>query len=488
MGASTGLMAVVLPPFLTRILTPEAYGAWALALQIASYVLLLGFGLQGAVGRFVAVAEGAGAAEQRNGIVVAAFHMSSAAALVGVLLAAGGAFAAPHFVSDLPRALVSDFRAAVFLCGASAAIGLAGTPITGIFLGERRAHVPASVLIVGRTLQCLLLVLAAVLFRRLDAIAIAFCAGQLSILAGLAFAWRKASDPGHALFRLASPAHYRELWSFCSPFVFWNLLAAASFGSDLVIVSKVDFSQTPYYSVGLTVATLFVGFLSAGYNSALPAAARHYGGGDVRGLSYLLNRGGRIGVGLSLAAGVPLALAAAAPLTLWVGKSYAAAAAPYVALLVLAQIIRLAMSMYGSVTIATGRHRTVLLGPLLDAVVALGLGIGLGLYMGAIGVAIGMVAGAVVNFATWYFKDPLQQVFARPHVARSFLAACAPPVAAAGLGAAAIGIATRVFGLLADDWSRLAATLVVAAAVVAAALGQGARTRLAAASQGRPAG
>ena len=488
MGASTGLMAIALPPFLTRILTPDAYGAWALALQIASYVLLLGFGLQGAVGRFVAVAHGAGAAEQRNGIVVAAFHLSSAAAAAGVFLAAGAAFVTPYFVSDLPQALVGDFQVAIFLCGAAAAMGLAGTPITGIFLGEQRAHVPASVLIIGRSVQCVLLVLAALAFRRLEAIAIAFCAGQLLILSGLAFAWRKAADPGHELFRLASATHYRELWSFCSPFVFWNLLAAASFGSDLVIVSKVDFSQTPYYSIGLTVATLFVGFLSAGYNAALPAAARRYGSGDIRGLHELLNRGGRIGIGLSLAVGVPLALAASAPLDLWVGKSYAAAAAPYVALLVIAQIIRLAMSMYGTVTIATGRHRTVLLGPLLDAIVALGFGIGLGLYMGAIGVAIGMVAGAAVNFATWYFKDPLCHVFARPHVARSFLGACLPPLAAAAIGAAAIGVATRFFGLFADDWSRLVMTLVVAGAVLAAALGQVGRSRVAAASRSRPAG
>jgi O-antigen/teichoic acid export membrane protein len=465
MGASTGLIALVVPPFLSRSLTPAEFGAWALAQQIASYVLLLGFGMQTAVGRFVALARGPEAAEDKHAVVVAGFHLSLGAAFVGVALAGVAAVAAPHFLTDLPPDLVADFRIALALCGGSAALGLIGMPFTGIFLGEQRAHVPASILLGGRFAQCALLVFAALRFGSLRALAIAFVAGQLAILAAQVVSWRK--DPVARASRLfaARPTLYRELLSFCAPFVLWNLLAGVSFGSDLIIVSKVDFDQTPYYAVALTVATMFVGVLSAGYNSLLPAAARLFGAGDRAALYGLLLRAGRGGVGASLAVGVPLIFGAVAPLALWIGESYAHAAAPYVAVLISAQIVRLALSMYGSVTIATGRHRAVLLAPVLDAVAGLSLGIGLGLAFGAIGVAIGMVAGAAVNLVIWCVKDPLEAIFGGGNVARAFLRACATPAAAAVIGLAALAIAARYAGWPPESIWRSACSLVVAALV-----------------------
>src|SRR5262245_49108475 len=84
MTSSAGLIAVLVPPFLARTLTHDEYGAWALALQVATYVLMLGFGLQNAVARFVALANGPGATAFRSGVVVAAFHMACAAALAGI--------------------------------------------------------------------------------------------------------------------------------------------------------------------------------------------------------------------------------------------------------------------------------------------------------------------------------------------------------------------------------------------------------------------
>lgn len=468
MSSSTGLVAIVVPPFLVRTLTHEEYGAWALALQIAGYVLVLGFGLQGAVGRFVALARGAAAKAVRDGVFVAAVHMASVAALVGIVLTGIAAAVLPYFLSEMPDALAGDFRSALLLCGAAAALSLAGTPFTGMFLGEHRAHVPAMIVLLGRATQCVLLVVAALRFGTLQALAVAYCLGQLLITVGQ-LAARRASGSVR-LLQPASADRYRELWRFCAPFVLWNSLAALTFGSDLLIVSKVDFGATPYYAVSLTVATTFVGLLAAAYNSLLPAAARLVGTADRRALLHMLLRGGRLGVGISIALGLPLVLAGAGPLELWVGASYAEAAAPYLALLILAQILRLSMSMYGSVTIAAGRHRAVVLAPVLDASVALVVGIGLGVRFGAMGVAVGMLAGAVTNFATWYWKDPLRDLFALPHAARAFLAACAPPVLTAAAGCALAGVALLALDAFADVRARLVASLAVAAAVAVVTL------------------
>ncbi|HEY8519620.1 MAG TPA: oligosaccharide flippase family protein, partial [Gammaproteobacteria bacterium] len=479
LGASTALLALLLPPFLTRLLSPAEYGAWALALQIASYVLLLGFGLQVAVGRFVALeAHSPGASHP---IVVAAFRASCVAAAAGLGLVAVVAALLPRFVSDLPSELHGDFRIALLLCGASAASSLVGTVFTGTFLGEQRAHVPALIALGGRALQCALVVATVRRVPSVPAVAAAFAAGQALLLAAQVLGWWKWSGVRGVVRGSAGRSHYRELGAFCAPFVLWNLLAALSSGTDLVIVSKLDFERTPYYAVSLTIVSLFAGLLSAGYNAMLPAAARHVGAGDRAGLEALLFRVGPLGIGLSLALGLPLMVASTAPVSLWVGEAYAVAAAPYLSVLVLAQIVRLSMSMYGIATIAAGRHGTMLLGPVLDAAVALTAAIALGREMGALGVAIGMVAGAATNLLTWCWRDPLREVFGARQVAWSFLRAAALPAACGAVGVAAMRLGAGAVDWLQGEWVRFGASVAVAGVVAGVALAlaaRGGRSRL----------
>jgi hypothetical protein len=182
--------------------------------------------------------------------------MACAAALAGIVLV-GAAAARCVLLTQMPGALVGDFRIALLLCGVATVLALTAMPFTGVFLGEQRAHVPALIVLVGRAAQCALLVVAAVGFGTIEALAIAYCLGQVLTTGGQFVAW-SASGGVRLLGRRASASHYRELWHFCSPFVLWNSLAALSFGSDLLIVSKVDFSATPYYAVSLTIATTFV--------------------------------------------------------------------------------------------------------------------------------------------------------------------------------------------------------------------------------------
>ena len=52
-GSAAALVAILLPPFLTRLMSSEAYGAWSLVLQLSAFVGYLDFGIQTAIGRFV---------------------------------------------------------------------------------------------------------------------------------------------------------------------------------------------------------------------------------------------------------------------------------------------------------------------------------------------------------------------------------------------------------------------------------------------------
>ena len=63
------LVSLSVPPFLIGILSKEAYGTWLLILQLSAYVSFLEFGIQTAVGRYVAHHNELGEFRERDRIV-----------------------------------------------------------------------------------------------------------------------------------------------------------------------------------------------------------------------------------------------------------------------------------------------------------------------------------------------------------------------------------------------------------------------------------
>jgi O-antigen/teichoic acid export membrane protein len=91
-GGATALVAIALPPFLTRLMSPGAFSAWALILQLSAFVGYLDFGIQTAVGRFVAQSNERGDAEHRDRIVSTSLAVLSATC--------PGSSAPPLFLAD----------------------------------------------------------------------------------------------------------------------------------------------------------------------------------------------------------------------------------------------------------------------------------------------------------------------------------------------------------------------------------------------------
>ena len=85
-GGAAALIAILLPPFLTRLMSSEAFGAWSLVLQLGAYVGYLDFGIQTAVGRFVAFTSEKEDLEHRNSVVSTAAAALSAAGLIGIVV------------------------------------------------------------------------------------------------------------------------------------------------------------------------------------------------------------------------------------------------------------------------------------------------------------------------------------------------------------------------------------------------------------------
>ena len=109
-GMAAALVALAVTPFLTRALPPEKYGAWALVLQLAAYVGYLEFGIQTAVGRFVARGNELSDFEQRDKIVSTALAVLTVACLLAVVVIG-------FLIAFLPR-WETGFRSSMKLRGA----------------------------------------------------------------------------------------------------------------------------------------------------------------------------------------------------------------------------------------------------------------------------------------------------------------------------------------------------------------------------------
>src|SRR5580704_14051788 len=83
-GGAAAFVAVLLPPFLTRLMSPNAFGAWSLVLQLSAFVGYLDFGIQTAVGRFVAYANEKCDVEFRDRIVNTSLAALSAAGMLAI--------------------------------------------------------------------------------------------------------------------------------------------------------------------------------------------------------------------------------------------------------------------------------------------------------------------------------------------------------------------------------------------------------------------
>src|SRR5262245_40056214 len=154
----SGVIALLLSPFLVRQLAKDAFGAWSLLLQLTLYVTYLDFGIQTAVSRFVAHAEELGDSKQRDGIVSTAFAMLSCAALLGCVLVVVLASQLPSLFRQMPPSLYRPAQLALLAMGASFAIGLPVSVIHALFMGLQRNEIPALIAISNKIAMAALVV------------------------------------------------------------------------------------------------------------------------------------------------------------------------------------------------------------------------------------------------------------------------------------------------------------------------------------------
>jgi O-antigen/teichoic acid export membrane protein len=400
-GSASAVVALLLPPFLTRSMSADAFGAWSLVLQLSAYVGYLDFGIQTAISRFVAHSTERQDAEHRDRMVstaLACLAASGALALFGLSLLA---VFLPRLFPHLPGSLIFDVRMALVLVGGSLSVGLPSSVFAGIFVGLQRNEVPAAIIGGSRLLSAALVVLVVHNGGGIALMAMVVAAVNLGSYLVQYISYRRVAAGLVPRMDMAlkhvSKAAALELFDYCFSLTVWGLGLLLVTGLDLTIVGMYRFNEVGYYAVAATVVTFLAGLFGAIFGAMGSTAAVVHARGDRAGLGRLVIVATRLGMILLLVTGLPLILFAHGLLRLWVGPLYASHATILLQVLVAANVVRICATPYVLAMIGSGEQRRVILIPLLEGCVNLVCSVIFARYIGAVGVALGTLIGAIIG-------------------------------------------------------------------------------------------
>jgi O-antigen/teichoic acid export membrane protein len=404
-GGTAALVAILLPPVLVRHMEPATYAVWILTLQVVAYVGYLDFGLQTAVGRYIAFANEKGDTECRDGIFSTAFAGLAIAALLGLALVLVAVAVAHSIFPNIPLALLPPMRMAIFIVGASVALGLPASAWNGVFIGLQRYEVPAITSTTARLLSALGLIWAAITGRSLVFMAVVVAATNVFSYALQLGMLRRIASEIRFRSKLITGNIVRELSGYCFSLTVWSFSMLLINGFDLVLVGRFQFAAVTPYSVSATLIAFLAGIQNAIFGVIMPHAAELQARQKSEALGNLLVKTTRFGVLLLLLTGLPLIVFAAPLIRIWIGPQFMQSGGNILIILVIANMVRLTGTPFASILIGTGQQRLVVLSPLMEGTTNLVFSIVLGMKYGAIGVAWGTLIGAVAAVAANIFYN-----------------------------------------------------------------------------------
>lgn len=398
-GLAAAVVALLLPPVLVRHMSPAAYSVWVLVLQTASYVGFLNLGLQTAIGRYVAFADEKGDDAKRDSVYSTAFAALCCAALAaGVLILAGILFA-PTLFPGVPSALMSQMRIALLIVGLVMAAELPASAWNGVFIGKQRFELPALTVGGARLAWAIGVAVVAVAGYPLVAMAaVIACANLPSYLLQYLILRRVAPDV-HFKPSTISKSTALELANYCFGLTVMSFSMLLVSGLDLILVGHFQFSAVTPYSVAAGLIALISGLLYAMINVLMPHAATLHAANKPCEMGQLVISSTHLSVLVLVLTGVPILILAGPIIHLWIGARYVAEGAPLLAVLIVANIIRLIGAPYSIVLISAGQQSYIKISPLTEGGCNFVASIVLGLYFGARGIALGTLLGAIIGIA-----------------------------------------------------------------------------------------
>jgi O-antigen/teichoic acid export membrane protein len=403
--AGSGIVALLLPPFLVRMLPKDTYGTWALLLQLTLYVGYLDFGIQTAVARFVAHSDELQDERQRDGTVSTAFVLLSLAATLGCIVIGVLVWQLPNLFHQMPSSLYHSARISLLIMGGSFALGLPISVIHALFIGFQRNEIPALISIVNKFAMALFVVAVVLQHRGLAAMGAAVGAANLLSYAVACAAQRKWARGVVIRVSKFTSTFVRQITSYSSSVVVWTVAMLMITGLDLTIVGIFDFKSTAYYAIAATLTNFLTQAQGAIFAALLPASAVLAARGESQQLGSLLISATRYGMLILLAMALPLILTAHFALRLWAGIDYAQHSTNILQILLIANIIRLCALPYSTLLLGTGQQQKVILSPLAEGITNLVASIGSAYWLGAIGVALGTLIGALVGLGLHFLYN-----------------------------------------------------------------------------------
>jgi O-antigen/teichoic acid export membrane protein len=385
-------------------MTPASYAVWVLVLQTAAYAGYLNFGLQTAIGRYVAYANEKKDIEQRDSVFSTAFVGLCCAALISLVCLAGAILAAPAIFPSVPGPLIPQMRLALLLVGFSMAVELPASACNGVFVGMERYEVPALTVGGARLFSSLGVIAAALAGRSLVVMAATIASANLLSYLAQYLALRHIAPDVRFQPSLVRRSTARELYGYCFGLTVMSFSMLLVTGFDLLLVGRFEFTVVTPYSVAASMVALISGLLFAIINVIMPHAATLHAREKAEGMGNLVISSTRISVLLLVLSGIPILIYARPIIHLWIGERYVASGAPLLAVLIIANIIRLIGTPYAIILVAAGQQNYIKVSPLSEGFSNLIASIVLGSLLGGIGVALGTLFGSFISIAThlWY--------------------------------------------------------------------------------------
>jgi O-antigen/teichoic acid export membrane protein len=392
------MVSLVLPPFLVHRMAPAEYSAWVLILQLSAYVNLLDFGLQTAIGKFVAEYDATGDRAASHGVVSTSFTILAGAAIIACAAIAAMVWSVPRLFHQMPPALVPEVRLALLAVGLSSAFALPFNTFLSTFTGLQQYVFPTVIATLGRLGSASALVILLLMHGSLVQLALVMAGFNVLTAAAQFLGWQRLLRARVNFSFLSFDRRYAILLAkYGSVLSVWTLAYFFASGLDLVIVGHFHYQDTGFYAIANGPSVFMVTVMSSVFGPLVPAVSSMQSGSTPARIGELCIRITRYCVLLVCVLGLPLFFGAYPLLSLWVGKRYAAQSALYLEILVLGNVVRQVALPYILVVVATGKQHLATVAAIAEACVNIVASVWLVQRIGAAGVALGTLIGAFIS-------------------------------------------------------------------------------------------
>ena len=134
------IVVLFLPPLLVRVLDKPTYGVWLLLLQLAAYITIFDGGIQTAVARYVARAEGMQDRNYLARLLSSCGMLLVVASLATLLLTVLASWQLNDIFREIPTSIANSARQALLVLGVSLALTLPFSVLAGFFIGVQKTR------------------------------------------------------------------------------------------------------------------------------------------------------------------------------------------------------------------------------------------------------------------------------------------------------------------------------------------------------------